>query len=198
MKKAFSLISLVALFIVFFTSCKKEYLELSFTSNASLKKHHKEKKDKKCKAGKTECPANPMAVGMAVLSDGYQVDSWVNEVTIYYINPNPAEDTCALVFTIGGNEYLAQRQLHTTDGDNLGSFSGTIAVPTVGFNAVVVGYHLNQRCDCDSSYYSAIYYPITTNSNALFSVSRTVGAKTYFSSSNQLLEKMIGTPVLKK
>lgn len=200
MKKNLLLVSLLA-FIITLAACKKDYIKPESNSDVSWEKNHKIKKDK-CKPGKTECPANPYAVGMVVVPQGYQVGNYVFDISVYYINPNPLSDTCGLVFTIGGKTYITNNQLVMADINNLGTMSGTIALLENSFDAVTKGFHIHQRCDCDSSYFNSGYHPTTTTlpeSVAVmtdkFSIVEKIGGRIYYATSKEMLGKMLAMKV---
>jgi hypothetical protein len=127
--------------------------------------------------------------------------NFVFDVTMYYINPNAPMDTCGLTFTIGGQNYISNSQLLTKDINDLGTMSGMIVLLSDHFDAVTIGYHIPQRCDCDSSYFNSSYSPtFLTLPNAVptvntFSVVEVVDGKTYYANSTAMLQKMIVTQI---
>ena len=109
-----------------------------------------------CQPQKTPCPASPKAVGMAVLSQGEQVGSYIFDVSIYYTNPNQ-DNLESLQFWIGDKEYAEKTHLPYADTAALGVATFTIALAVDTFTIKSIGYHVPQRCDCDSTV-SYTYY----------------------------------------
>ena len=51
-------------------------------------------------------PCRAQGVGAAILPQGFQVDSYVFDIDIFYTNP--VQNSGKLVFYIGGKEYASQ------------------------------------------------------------------------------------------
>jgi len=156
MKKLSILLSLLTL-IAFCTSCKKDHSP--------------------CHPQKTPCPDGPRAVGMAVSPQGFQVDSYVFDVSIFYTYPGD-DNTGKLEFWIGDKQYAAQAPLQHDDSANLGVSNFTIGVAVDSFTIRAVGYNTPQRCDCDPTIsYTHFKTPFTSSASKGINSEETNGAK---------------------
>jgi hypothetical protein len=144
MKKLSILVSLLTL-IAFCPSCKKDHSP--------------------CRPQKTPCPDGPRAVGMAVYPQGFQVDSYVFDVSIYYTYPGD-DNTGKLDFWIGNKQYAVQSPLQHADSANLGASSFTIGLAVDSFTIRAVGYNTPQRCDCDPTISYTHFQTIPTSSSS--------------------------------